>query len=356
MKERLELINLLNELDMGDLDEELDFLPFTTQTVVRLNTGDAKPKAMPAYRLKPPVLMILKQKLDELERKGVIYKAKSPWASPVVMVKKPNGTYRMCVDYRQTLNAVLINDVYHQPTAEEMLEDFEGAKYFTCMDMTSGYHQLLVHPEDQIKTALITQVGQYVFRRGPMGVSNMPAAYQRCMNEILGDAVYEHTVIKMKNGKRTEYYRPGFAKAYQDDVICYSATWKEHIKHLRYILKRFKKYGATVNGAKCHFGGSAVKLLGYEVNRKGRRAHMGKVEGLMELKAPKTVKGVRSFVGFANDYRRHIRNFAQIIKPLTDLLQTKIKCHWGDTQTKAFDDLRKILMKRTLLNLSSKME
>lgn len=276
--------------------------------------------------LKPTV----KAKIDEMLAHGIIKESSSPYASPIVIVPKKNGEIRICVDYRQ-LNAVTIKDRFPLPRVDDTIDTLFGARYFTSLDFFSGYHQVLVKPEDQHKTAFICEFGLFEYIRMSFGLTNAPATFQRAMNNIFRDVLYK------------------FALCYLDDLIIYSKTFEEHIQHLEIIFEIIKKSGLRLNMSKCQFVKMFLEYLGHIVSRDGVSPCPKKIQAIVEFPAPTNVKEVQSFLGGANYYRKYVRAFAEKAHSLTQLTRKDAKWKWGDEEQRAFDSIKNSLISQPIL-------
>lgn len=184
-----------------------------------------------------------------LER-GIIRESQSPWASPVVVVAKKDGSIRLCVDYRK-LNCITRRDSFPLPRIEESLQALGGAKYFSVLDSTSGYYQVAMHSDDVAKTAFVVPFGLFEFTRLPFELTNAPATFQRLMQRCLGDRCYSSVLI------------------YLDDIIVYSPDFDSHLQHLDEVFTRLRVYGLKLKPAKCHLLKDEVQYLGHRVSATG---------------------------------------------------------------------------------------
>ena len=256
--------------------------------------------------------------------KDVIRPSKSPWACPVVLVKKKNGDIRLCVDYRK-LNEVTKKDSYPLPLIEETLESLSGSKWFSTLDLASGYWQVELHPDDRFKSAFTLHSGLYEFQTMPFGLTNAPATFQRLMQTILGDL------------------EPKACLVYLDDIIVHGKTTEEQPNNLRLVFTRLRKVGLKLKPTKCKFLEQQVAYLGHLVTADGICCDPEKIEKVRSWPTPKNVDEIRSFLGLASYYRRFIRNFAEIASPLNAMLGKDVPFKWTQETQNAMDELRKAL-------------
>ncbi|KAK8786810.1 hypothetical protein V5799_023415 [Amblyomma americanum] len=254
---------------------------------------------------------------------GIIQPSNSPWSSPVVLVKKKDGTLRFCVDYRK-LNSVTKKDVYPLPCIDDSLDRLRQAKYFSSVDLRSGYWQIEVDERDREKTAFVTPDGLYEFRVLPFGLCCAPATFQRMMDTVLTGLKWQTCLV------------------YLDDVIIFSTTFSEHLQRLRVVLEAVLSAHLTLKPQKCHFGFTELKFLGHVVSSEGIRPDPDKISAVADFPVPTDKKAVRRFLGLCSYYRRFIKNFAKLASPLTRLTRDEEPFLWGAEQQTAFDDLRRL--------------
>ena len=271
-----------------------------------------------------PLYNDVKQHIQGMLDRNWIQKSKSSWSSPVVVVRKKDGTIRLCCDFR-LLNKKTVPDKHPLPRIQEALDNLKGSKFFSTLDLSRAYYQGYMAEDSRSKTAFVTPWGFYEWVRIPFGLSNAVPAFQRFMEGTIED------------------YRDEFAIPYLDDTIVYSATAAEHIEQIRSILKRFQEKGLKLNLSKCHLFKNKVTYLGRTVNKDGYRMDESSVQAVRELKNRKieTVGEVRQLLGLLSYHRRHVQDFAKLAKPLTDLLlvkdegaETKIKTNKGSVHSK----------------------
>lgn len=264
---------------------------------------DDVPVAQTFRRIPPTQLEEVRQHIQELLEKDIIQPSYSPYAAPIVLVRKKNGDLRMCVDYRK-LNAKTRRDAYPLPRIDESLDALQGANFFSTLDLASGYQQVAMDKEDQHKTAFITPFGLYEFKRMPFGLCNAPSTFQRLMTSGMNDMLFRILLV------------------YLDDILIFSRTFQEHLDRLKSVLGRLRELGLKLNPSKCHFCQKSVRYLGYTVSADGVATDDEKIKAVQEWPVPQTLKDLRSFLGFASYYRRFVAGFAKIAGPLHALVGT----------------------------------
>lgn len=286
----------------------------------RIDTGDSRPIYRRPYRVSHAERAVIQREVDEMLKKDIIEPSCSPWASPVVLVKKKDGTWRFCVDYRH-LNKITKKDVYPLPRIDDALDCLYGAQYFSSIDLRSGYWQISIDDLDKEKTAFITPDGLYQFKVMPFGLCNAPATFERMMDSLLRG------------------FKWSTCLCYLDDVIVFSSSFAAHLTHLSDILALFRQAGLQLNSSKCHFGQRRIKILGHLVDAQGVQPDPDKVKAVKHFPVPRSTADVRSFVGLCSYFRRFIKGFADIARPLTDLLKKDATFSWGPEQAAAFATL-----------------
>uniref|UniRef100_L7LYP4 RNA-directed DNA polymerase n=1 Tax=Rhipicephalus pulchellus TaxID=72859 RepID=L7LYP4_RHIPC len=290
----------------------------------RIHTGDANPVHRRPYRVSASERSVIQKEVNKMLAKDIIEPSSSPWASPVVLVKKKDGSWRFCVDYRH-LNNITKKDAYPLPRIDDALDCLHGAAYFSSIDLRSGYWQIAVDPMDREKTAFVTPDGLYQFKVMPFGLCNAPATFERMMDSLLHG------------------FKWSTCLCYLDDVIVFAPTFEAHLERLSKILDVFRLAGLQLNSSKCRFGRRRITILGHIVDANGVQPDPEKVRAVKDFPVPKTAKDVRSFVGLCSYFRRFIKNFAEIARPLTDLLKQDATFNWGPSQAAAFTELATLL-------------
>lgn len=275
-------------------------------------------------RTSPADRITVREEVQKMLSQGAIRPCSSEWASPITLVPKKDGTTRFCIDYRR-LNEYTVKDRHPLPRVDDMLASFRGAKYFTSLDAASGYWQIPVREEDIPKTAFICTEGQFEWLVMPFGLCNAPATYQRMMHAVLGNMMYNSVVC------------------YIDDILIYSRSFEEHVRHLKEVFDRLHRWGLLLKPAKCEFLKSEIAFLGHIVTAQGVRTDPKKLEKVAKFPRPTNVKEMRAFLGLAGYYRRFIKGFATISAPLTDLT-AKGAWNWSPECEKAFEQVKTALV------------
>ena len=296
----------------------------TSWVTHNINTGEHPPIKQHPRRIPFSLRRTLDQLVDEMLDQGVIAPSSSPWASPVVLVSKKDGSTRFCVDYRK-LNAITKLDVYPLPRIDDSLDLLAGTQYFTSLDLASGYWQVGMEESSQEKTAFTTHRGLYEFQVMPFGLCNAPATFQRLMEGVLKDLVQRKCLI------------------YLDDILVIGRTFAEHLANLREVFKRLWDAGLRLKQAKCKVVQQAVEFLGYIVSRSGISTDPRKIVAVKEYPAPQDAKALKSFLGLASYYRRFVPLFSSVAKPLYALTRKDTAFVWSAECEAAFAKLRTLL-------------
>lgn len=279
-------------------DEDLGY---TDRVKHEISVTGETPVSQPYRRIPPTQYKEVRDHISELLKKGVIQESFSPYASPVVLVRKSDGRLRLCVDYRR-LNSKTRRDAFPLPCIDESLDALSGAKLFSTIDLASGYHQVALHERDRDKTAITTLFGLYEYLRMPFGLCNAPATFQCLMQATMSDLVFQIVLV------------------YLDDLLVFSSTLSEHLVRLETVLKRLRETRLKVKVEKCHFLQPEVKFLGHQISAQGVGTDPDKVSAIRKWPVPSTAKELCSFLGLCSYYRRYIQDFSQIAGPLHDVV------------------------------------
>jgi hypothetical protein len=288
-----------------------------------------RPIRMSPYRANPEKAELIRKELDLMTKMGVIEDSNSPWASPVVLIPKPDGSIRFCIDYRR-VNDVTEPDAFPLPRIEDLIDKIGKAKYLTKIDLSRGYWQVPMDEESIPISAFVTPHGQFQWKYMPFGLRNAPGTFQRLVRQVL------------KGLER-------FTGAYLDDIIIFSDTWEDHLEHLRQVLDRIRAANLTLKKAKCVFATAEVEYLGHTVGLGKVAPRTAKVDAILKFPKPTDRKQLRSFLGIAGYYRKFIPHFAQIAACLTNVLRKGTKFAWTEETEKAFCDIKSRLASRPIL-------
>ncbi|GJQ91297.1 putative reverse transcriptase domain-containing protein [Tanacetum coccineum] len=292
----------------------------------------AAPVARAPYRLAPSEMKELSEQLQELSDKGFIRPSSSPWGAPVLFVKKKDGSFRMCIDYRE-LNKLTVKNRYPLSRIDDLFDQLQGSSIYSKIDLRSGYHQLRVREQDIPKTAFRTRYGHYEFQVMPFGLTNAPAVFMDLMNRVC------------------KPYLDKFVIVFIDDILIYSKDEKEHEEHLKAILELLKKEQLYAKFSKCEFWIPKVQFLGHVIDSRGIHVDPAKIESIKDWASPKTPTEIRQFLGLAGYYRRFIEGFSKIAKSMTKLTQKGIKFDWGEKEENAFQLIKQKLCSAPILAL-----
>lgn len=331
---RLSEISKQFELEYRDVfSDELSGLPpkRAVDHKIELIPGSTPP-SRPTFRLSATELVELKRQLEELLKSNLIRPSKSPFGAPILFVKKKDGTMRLCVDYR-ALNNITIKNSYPLPRVDELFDRLQGARYFSKIDLRSGYHQIRIEDEDVPKTAFRTRYGHFEFLVLPFGLTNAPATFMHLMHET---------------------FRPfldSFVIVFLDDILIFSKTQEEHARHVRQVLDVLRKQLLFAKLSKCELFRTEVEFLGHLISRDGVRMMEDKVKAVQEWPVPTTVTQVRAFLGTAGYYRKFIKDFSSVAAPLSDLTKDGVTFEWSAKQEESFQKLKTAMAQGPILIL-----
>ncbi len=287
---------------------------------IDLVPGMSPPKGR-LYSLSVPEREAMEKYISDSLTAGFIRPSSSPAGAGFFFVAKKDGSLRPCIDYRG-LNNITVKNTYPLPLMSSAFERLQGASIFTKLDLRNAYHLVRIREGDEWKTAFNTPRGHFEYLVMPFGLSNSPAVFQALVNDVLRDRVDQ------------------FIYVYLDDILIFSSSLQEHVQHVRRVLQRLLENGLFVKAEKCAFHAQSVPFLGFIVSPEGVRMDPDRVKAVVNWPTPDSRKALLRFLGFANFYRRFIRNFSQLAAPLTALTSTKMTFRWSNAAEAAFTKLR----------------
>lgn len=308
-------------MELGNCDIEMT-IKLTENKVISY-----KPYRMSYYERE-----VVRKIVAELLSAGIIEESQSPYASPVLLVKKKEGGYRMCVDYR-ALNKITEKERYPLPIIQDLLDMLVDKKVFCCLDLANSYHQIKINESSRPLTGFVTQDGHYQYRMMSFGLCNAPSIFQRAMNQILGPVVHK------------------CAEVYIDDVIVWGVNKEECLRNLRKVLELIDAAGVKLKRSKCSFLTETVNYLGHEISRGEIRPSPQKMSAVENFRTPNNVHELRQFLGLASYFRKFVKGFATIACPLTELTKKNVPWSWGPQQQNAMQTLKEILTSDPVLTI-----
>lgn len=325
-----DLQSLLNDYD--DVFSEPNTLPpqRALDHAITLE-ADARPINSRPYRYSPLQKDEIERQVHKMLAAGLISPSMSPFASPILLVKKKDGTWRFCIDYRR-LNELTIKNKFPLPVVDELLDELAGTKYFSKLDLRAGYHQIRMRPTDEEKTAFKTHHGHFQFRVMPFGLTNAPATFQCIMNEVFAPFLRKFVIV------------------FLDDILIYSPSWEDHLKHIKLVLEKLRESQFYAKISKCSFGQTSIQYLGHIISDQGVATDPDKTAVMEQWPLPTTVTELRGFLGLTGYYRKFVQNYSIITKPLTQLL-TKKGFQWTHEATTAFNQLKTAMISTPVLAL-----
>lgn len=298
-------------------------------------TPDTQPINSPPFRYSPARRKLIEENLNEMIDQGIISPSSSPWAAPVILAPKKDGSLRFCIDYRK-LNSTTIRDAYPIPRIDDTLDSLQEGKFISTLDLRSGYWQVEMDEDSKDKTAFITHKGLFEFNVMPFGLTNAPATFQRLMDMVLAGLKWQCCLV------------------YIDDVVIYSPTFEQHLVDLEKVFQALKSANLTLKLSKCQFCRQEMRYLGHVITPNGIKPDPDLVEAVTKFPQPKKVKDVQSFLGLTGYYRRFIKDYARIAEPLLEQLRnaqrTNHHINWSQKCTDAFEVLKKKLTNAPIMD------
>jgi hypothetical protein len=296
----------------------------------QIDVGNNKPFKQKQYRIPHNLKDEMSKQVESMLEKNVIRKSHSPWNSPVILVKKKNGKFRFCVDFRK-LNDITVKDSYPLPFIDETVDSVSGAMYFVTLDFANGYWHIELDEQDKEKTAFTINGQTYEFNVMPFGLTNAPSTFQRMMDDLLRGLTWKKCLV------------------YLDDVIVFARTFEQLLVNLEEVLIRVQAANLKLQPEKCVFGARQVNYLGFELSDKGLSPNPEKVKAIDDIKSPSNTKELKRFLGSTSFYRRFIKNYSEYSSKLSYLTSNKVKFKWTPVEERAFNELKERLKSAPIL-------
>lgn len=297
---------------------------------IELKPGARPPVAPPLRHQSAKDSAFMKEHVEAAVACGQLTPSSSPFGSLALIVKKKDGTPRVVIDYR-ALNELTVKDKYPLPLMDELFDRVHGAKFFTKLDLRSGFHQIRLALEDREKTAFRTRFGSYEYTVLPMGLCNAPGTFMRLMNDTFRDLLDKCVLV------------------FLDDILIFSRTEEEHVAAVKEVLERLRKNKLYAKLSKCEFFRQDVEFLGHRIGTAGLSVSQDKVQAVRDWPQPRHVKDLQSFLGLAGFYRRFVEHYSNLALPLTELTRKDAPFVWGTRQQAAFDSLKAALCSAPVL-------
>ena len=325
-KDLVSLVNQYTDVFVGP-DGKVGYTDLTTHVI---DTGNELPCKQPPRRTGFAEKQVIEDTIADLLATGKIRPSSSAWASPIVLVRKKDGSMRFCIDYRR-LNDKTKKDAYPLPKIDEALNQLAGSRYWSCLDLASGYWQVAMHPESVAQTGFCTHMGLFEWLVMPFGLCNAPAVFERLMDKVLQGLQWHDILV------------------YLDDIMAYGPTFGRALERLSKVFQRLRTANLKLKPKKCFLMAQEVDYLGHHITREGVSPLHSKVSAITHWKVPEDLGELRSFLGLACYYRRFVDDYSGIASPLTELLRKDVKYEWNSVRQKAFDDLRTALITAPIL-------
>lgn len=314
---------------------EGDKLSFTNAIKHEIDTGNHKPVFTKSYRYPQVHKEEVKTQIQKMLDQGIIRPSVSPWSSPVwVVPKKMDASgvqkWRIVIDYRK-LNELTTGDKYPLPNIADLLDQLGKCKYFSTLDLASGFHQIELSTSDIPKTAFSVENGLYEFTRMPFGLKNAPSTFQRVIDNVMTGLQGEQCLV------------------YMDDVIVYSTSLEDHLERLRNVFDRLRQSNLKIQPDKCEFLRKEVAYLGHLITEDGVKPNPAKIEAIQRFPQPRNPKEIKQFLGLTGYYRRFVKDYSKIIKPLTYLLKKDVEYKFDESCIEAFHKCKKFLTEAPIL-------
>jgi RNase H-like domain found in reverse transcriptase/Reverse transcriptase (RNA-dependent DNA polymerase)/Aspartyl protease/SET domain len=297
---------------------------------IELKPGAVPPTVRPLHHQSPRDNATIQEYVREGLESGTLQTSQSPYGAMVIIVRKKDGTPRVVIDYR-ALNEITIKNKYPLPLTDELFDRVHGARWFSKIDLRTGFHQIRVRDEDVAKTAFRTRFGSYEYRVLPMGLTNAPGTFMQLMNDTFSDLLDRSVLV------------------FLDDILVFSRTEQEHEQHVEEVLRRLRQQQLYAKLSKCELFRQQVEFLGHHIGADGLSVSPDKIAAVRDWPRPSNVRDVRSFLGLANFYRRFVQSYSNLALPLTELTKTDARFAWSDQHQQAFDALKQALCSAPVL-------
>eukprot|EP01129_Flabellula_baltica_P013145 TRINITY_DN605_c0_g2_i1.p1 TRINITY_DN605_c0_g2~~TRINITY_DN605_c0_g2_i1.p1 ORF type:complete len:1627 (-),score=286.22 TRINITY_DN605_c0_g2_i1:702-5582(-) len=299
--------------------------------VHKIDTGDAKPVKQKMFTMPFNVRKEIHEQIKDFLKRGIISNSNSPWAAPILLVRKSNGSWRFCCDYRK-LNKVTVGDSHPLPKIEEIFAQLSSASIFSSLDLTSGFHQIQLDEESKKKTAFRSPFGLFEWNVLPFGINNAPVVFQRCMEAVFAAFLYDFVLI------------------YIDDIVIFSDNFSDHLDHIEKVLDACISRNIVLNMKKSNFAVPSIDYLGYTVSQGHLEMNHEKIQGILEYPTPQSPSQISSFLGVVNFYRHFIDGFAAKTLCLNEAANAD-KFVWTDDCDEEFNKLKDMMSKEPVLTL-----